>query len=95
MKCGRGFPISHRRCGGRGHLAWHDWCVWGDYAWGVCIQISGVTGPSRRGAVNSLSGQVVGAVVFALLGFILGLDPTKVPAQGYPEGIRASAILVQ
>ena len=23
---------------------------------------------------------------------ILGLDPTKVPAQGYPEGIPASAM---
>ena len=61
----------------------------------------------------SFSGQVVGAVVFGLLGFvpgyisafilnqlgmlrtpeaaeILGLDPTKVLAQGYPEGIPAS-----
>ena len=61
----------------------------------------------------SLVGQVVGAVVFFLLGFvpgyvvslilnmlgmlrtpevaeILGLDPTKVPAQGYPEGIPTS-----
>ena len=52
-------------------------------------------GPAGEVPVISLSGQVVGAVVFALLGFILGLDPTKVPAQGYPEGIRASAILVQ
>ena len=62
----------------------------------------------------SLTGQIVGAVVFFLLGFVpgyvvslilkglgmlrtpeaaelAGLDPVKVPAQGYPEGIPASA----
>ena len=62
----------------------------------------------------SLVGQIVGAVVFFLLGFvpgyvvslilktfgllrvgeaaeINGLDPTKVPARAYPEGINASA----
>ena len=61
----------------------------------------------------SLIGQIVGAVVFFLLGFvpgyvvslilkglgmlrtpeaaeIAGLDPVKVPAQAYPEGISAS-----
>lgn len=61
----------------------------------------------------SLMGQIVGAVVFFLLGFVpgyvvslilnmfgmlrtpeaaerAGLDPVKVPAQGYPEGIPAS-----
>ena len=61
----------------------------------------------------SLWGQIVGAVVFGLLGFvpgyicsfilnqmgmlrtpeaaeIAGLDPAKVPAQGYPEGIPTS-----
>ena len=61
----------------------------------------------------SLQGQLVGAIVFFLLGFVpgylislvlkglgmlrtpekaelAGLDPVKVPAQGYPEGIPAS-----
>ena len=61
----------------------------------------------------SLIGQIVGAVVFFLVGFVpgyvvslilnwlgmlrtpkavelAGLDPVKVPAQGYPEGIPAS-----
>ncbi|MFZ9118915.1 MAG: ammonium transporter, partial [Paracoccaceae bacterium] len=61
----------------------------------------------------SLIGQIVGAIVFFLLGFvpgyvvslilkglgmlrtpeaaeIAGLDPVKVPAQAYPEGISAS-----
>ena len=61
----------------------------------------------------SLAGQIVGAIVFFLLGFVpgyvtslilkglgmlrtpeaaelAGLDPVKVPAQGYPEGIPAS-----
>ena len=61
----------------------------------------------------SLIGQIIGAIVFLLLGFIpgyvtswllnglgmlrtpeaaeiAGLDPVKVPAQGYPEGIPAS-----
>lgn len=61
----------------------------------------------------SLIGQIIGAIVFFLLGFIpgyvtswilnglgmlrtpeaaeiAGLDPVKVPAQGYPEGIPAS-----
>ena len=61
----------------------------------------------------SLVGQIVGAIVFFLLGFVpgyvtslilkslgmlrtpeaaelAGLDPVKVPAQGYPEGIPAS-----
>jgi ammonia channel protein AmtB len=74
--------------------------------------------PALQGAAGeaptiSFSGQIVGAVVFGLLGLvpgyisavilnqlgmlrtpeaaeILGLDPTKVPAQGYPEGIPAS-----
>ncbi len=65
-------------------------------------------------ATISLIGQIVGAVVFFLLGFVpgwitafilkklgmlrvpeaaevAGLDPVKVPLQGYPEGIPASA----
>ena len=64
-------------------------------------------------ATVSLVGQIVGAIVFFLLGFVpgyvvslilngfgmlrtpeaaekAGLDPTKVPAQAYPEGISAS-----
>ena len=63
----------------------------------------------------SFLGQLGGAVVFVLIGFITGwitsfvlkmlgmlrvpeaaelagLDPTKVPAQAYPEGIPASAM---
>ncbi|MEM7683910.1 MAG: ammonium transporter, partial [Pseudomonadota bacterium] len=66
----------------------------------------------------SLVGQIVGAVVFFLLGFvpgyfvslilkmlgllrvseaaeINGLDPTKVPARAYPEGIGASALAAE
>jgi Amt family ammonium transporter len=69
-------------------------------------------GDSVRPTV-SLSGQIVGAIVFGLVGFvpgylcsyilkqmgmlrtpeateIAGLDPAKVPAQGYPEGIPTS-----
>ncbi len=64
-------------------------------------------------ATISFTGQVVGAVVFSLVGFvpgyvtslilkmfgllrvpeateIAGLDPVKIPAQGYPEGIPTS-----
>ncbi len=75
--------------------------------------------PALQGAAGeaptiSLIGQIVGAVVFFLLGFvpgyvvslvlkgmgmlrvpegaeIAGMDTVKVPAQGYPEGIPASA----
>jgi ammonia channel protein AmtB len=76
--------------------------------------------PSLQGAAGeaptiSLVGQIVGAVVFFLLGIvpgyicslilkmmgmlrvpeaaeIAGLDPVKVPAAAYPEGIPASAV---
>ncbi|PCJ04589.1 MAG: ammonium transporter [Rhodobacteraceae bacterium] len=75
--------------------------------------------PALQGAAGevptiSLWGQIVGAVVFALLGFVpgyvcswilkkvnmlripeaaelAGMDTVKVPIQGYPEGIPASA----
>lgn len=75
--------------------------------------------PALQGAAGevptiSLVGQVIGAVVFFLVGFVpgyvvslilkmmgmlrtpekaelAGLDPTKVPAAAYPEGIPASA----
>jgi ammonium transporter, Amt family len=75
--------------------------------------------PALQGAagevpVITLTGQLIGAAVFGLLGFvpgygvsyilkkmgmlrtpaaaeIAGLDTTKVPAQGYPEGIPVSA----
>ena len=75
--------------------------------------------PALQGAAGeaptiNLIGQIVGAVVFFLLGFVpgyvvslllkkmgmlrvphaaelAGLDPVKVPAQAYPEGIPASA----
>ena len=75
--------------------------------------------PALQGAAGevptiNLMGQIIGAAVFFLLGFvpgyvvslilkmagmlripeaaeIAGLDTVKVPAQGYPEGIPASA----
>lgn len=76
---------------------------------------SGYPAAQGEGAVTvSLMGQIVGAVVFFLIGFIpgyvcslilnligwlrvpeaaelAGLDPVKVPAAAYPEGIPASA----
>lgn len=70
-------------------------------------------GPAGAASTISLMGQIVGAIVFGLLGFVpgyivswilkkmgmlrtpaaaeeLGLDPAKVPAQAYPEGLPAS-----
>jgi ammonia channel protein AmtB len=85
----------------------------------VTLGIFGSGYPSLLGAAGevptiSLTGQIVGAVVFILLGFvpgficswvldklhmlripegaeIAGMDAVKVPIQGYPEGIPASA----
>lgn len=82
----------------------------------IALGIFGSGYPAAQGegaAQISLIGQIVGAVVFFLLGFvpgyvvslilkmagllrvgeaaeIKGLDPTKVPASAYPEGIGAS-----
>jgi len=82
----------------------------------IALGIFGAGYPALQGAdapTVSLIGQIVGAVVFFLLGFvpgyvlswilkkigllrvgeaaeINGLDPTKVPASAYPEGIGAS-----
>ena len=83
----------------------------------VMLGVFGSGYPALQGAdapTISLYGQLVGAIVFFLLGFvpgysvswilnklnmlripehaeIAGMDTIKVPAQGYPEGIPASA----
>ena len=85
----------------------------------VALGIFGAGYPALQGAAGEVAtisflGQVVGAAVFALLGFIpgyvvslllgglgmlrtpesaeiAGLDPVKVTAAAYPEGISASA----
>ncbi|MBL4813227.1 MAG: ammonium transporter [Rhodobacteraceae bacterium] len=85
----------------------------------ILLGVFGSGFPAALGAAGevatiSLTGQIIGAIVFALLGFVpgyvvsfilkkvgmlrtpesaelAGLDPTKVPAQAYPEGIGASA----
>lgn len=85
----------------------------------VLLGIFGAGYPSLQGAAGeaptiSFIGQVVGAIVFFLLGFVPGyvcslilkmlgllrvpqraeehgLDPVKIPAMAYPEGIPASA----
>ena len=85
----------------------------------IALGIFGAGYPALQGAAGEVAtisflGQVVGAAVFALVGFIpgyvvslllsglgmlrtpesaelAGLDPVKVSAAAYPEGIPASA----
>ena len=87
--------------------------VYGMLALGIFM--SGYPALSGEGAPTvSFVGQLVGAIVFVLIGLITGyvaslilkmmgmlrvpeaaeiagLDPTKIPAQAYPEGIGKSA----